>query len=180
MENYLRPERFDKDPSLKSTAKEWDHWKRTFMNFLAAHIVTPGVSADVAAVPPLDINDTKLQLLINHISPRVYTYISDCNTYNESIQTIDKIYIKPNNTIHARHILTSRRQQTDESIDSYMHSLKQLAKDCNFTAVGADTNKNDTIRGAFIAGMTSTKIRSRSLESLTLTLEETYNTAISM
>ncbi|XP_072395075.1 uncharacterized protein [Diabrotica undecimpunctata] len=134
----------------------------------------------IAVLPPLDINDIKLQLLINHISPRVYTYISDCNTYNESIQTLDKIYIKPNNTIHARHILTTRRQQADESIDSYMQSLKQLAKDCNFTAVDADTNKNDTIRGAFIAGMTSTKIRSRLLESLTLTLEETYNIAISM
>ncbi|XP_072401065.1 uncharacterized protein [Diabrotica undecimpunctata] len=61
-----------------------------------------------------------------------------------------------------------------------MKFLKELAKDCNFTAVDADTNKNDTIRGAFIAGMTSTKIQSRLLESLTLTLKETYNIAISM
>ncbi|XP_028151990.1 uncharacterized protein LOC114345363 [Diabrotica virgifera virgifera] len=77
-------------------------------------------------------------------------------------------------------MITTKRQQTDETIDSYMIYLKQLAKECNFTAVDADTNKNDTIRGAFIAGMTSTKIRSRLLESLTLTLEETCNIAISM
>uniref|UniRef100_A0A6P7H1W6 Uncharacterized protein LOC114345071 n=1 Tax=Diabrotica virgifera virgifera TaxID=50390 RepID=A0A6P7H1W6_DIAVI len=161
-------------------AGEWDHWKRTFMNFLAAQVVTSAVSADGSAGPLLDINNIKLQLLINHISPRVYTLISDCKTYNESIQTLDKIYIKPNNIIHARHMLTTRRQQTDETIDSYMQSLKQLAKECNFTAVDADTNKNNRIRGSFIAGMTSTKIRSRLLESLTLTLEETYNIAISM
>ncbi|KAI5721077.1 hypothetical protein M8J77_015726 [Diaphorina citri] len=35
MEKYLRPERFDVEPTSASADKEWLHWKKTFENFLS-------------------------------------------------------------------------------------------------------------------------------------------------
>ena len=35
MDKILQPERFDTDPSASGDTKSWNHWKRTFENFLA-------------------------------------------------------------------------------------------------------------------------------------------------
>lgn len=182
MDKYLRPERFDADSTSNSSSKEWQHWKMTFENFLTAQRYSPSAtdSPDAAARKEAMWNSTKLQLLINHITPRVYATVSECTTYTAMLAALDKLYVKAKNVIHARHLLATRRQQADESIDAYLQALKQLAKDCEFTAVDAETNKNDSIRGAFIAGISSNKIRERLLENLTLTLEQSYNKAQSM
>ncbi|CAH2266933.1 jg8837 [Pararge aegeria aegeria] len=89
MEKYLRPDRFDGDSSLSSTSPEWEHWKRTFNNFLAAQAVSAAPNAQAVS------DDTKLQLLINHISPRVFRSNSDCTTYATAITPLDVLYIKP-------------------------------------------------------------------------------------
>lgn len=60
MEKFLRPERLDLDPASQSSSQEWEYWKNTFTNFLAAN-----------AGEQLT-EELKLQLLINHISPKVY------------------------------------------------------------------------------------------------------------
>ena len=35
MDKYLIPDRFATDPSESNAAKQWQHWKCTFENFLA-------------------------------------------------------------------------------------------------------------------------------------------------
>ncbi|XP_045455495.1 uncharacterized protein LOC123665196 [Melitaea cinxia] len=77
-------------------------------------------------------------------------------------------------------MLATRKQRPEESIDTYLQALKLLSKDCDFAAVDAETNKNDNIRDAFIAGISSHKIRQRLLENLTLTLDQAYNQALSL
>ncbi|KAL4703083.1 hypothetical protein ACJJTC_018120 [Scirpophaga incertulas] len=37
MDRFLRPERFDGDPTVSSSAPAWEHWKRTFENFVTAY-----------------------------------------------------------------------------------------------------------------------------------------------
>ena len=76
MERLLRPERFDVDPDSASAAKEWTHWLKTFTNFvLAVKKITPTVD--------------KLVLLTNYVAPRVYDYISDCETYEKAVAVDD-------------------------------------------------------------------------------------------
>lgn len=62
----------------------------------------------------------------------MYKYIADFTTYYEAISKLNKLYIKANNEIFALHKLATRKQNPAESIDEFLQSLHNLAKDCNF------------------------------------------------
>ncbi|XP_059053675.1 uncharacterized protein LOC131847961 [Achroia grisella] len=84
------------------------------------------------------------------------------------------------NEIHARHILGTRKQRSDESIDQYLRQLKLLAQKCSFKDVKAEQYRSEYIRDAFIAGISSHKIRQRLLENLELSLDQAFNQALSL
>jgi len=62
MDKYLRPERFEVEPTSNSADQQWSHWKRTFSNFFS-HF------KEVS-------EESKFQLLTNYIAPNMYIYIS--------------------------------------------------------------------------------------------------------
>ena len=62
----------------------------------------------------------------------MYKYIADFTTYYEAISKLNKLYIKANNEIFALHKIATRMQNPAESIDEFLQSLHNLAKDCNF------------------------------------------------
>ena len=70
--------------------------------------------------------------------PSVYEHIADCNMYESTIIVLKELHVKPLNEIYARHVLATRRQEMNESIDVYLQILKCLSKDCNLTAVTAE------------------------------------------
>ncbi|XP_045526419.1 uncharacterized protein LOC123715455 [Pieris brassicae] len=179
MDKYLRPERFDIDPSDSSSTRAWIHWRKTFESFISVQKPTAS-ETDAQSVPSSEWDSIKFQLLVNHISPNIYTYISEATNYEEAITILQKLYVKPKNLIFARHMLATRKQRPEEGIDTYLQALKLLSKDCDFAAVNAETNKNDSVRDAFISGISSHKIRQRLLENLTLTLDQAYNQALSL
>ena len=164
MERYLRPDRLETDPSSTTAAKEWTHWIRTFRNFTQAVQTTN---------PTVD----KLNLLINYVAPKVYDYIADCSDYDTAESTLQARYVKPKNEIFARHVLATRRQELNETLDQFLQSLKLLAKDCNFKAVTAVEAADQYIRDAFINGLSSNVIRQRLLENKTLDLQTAYEQA---
>ena len=95
-------------------------------------------------------------------------------------QTLERLYVKPCNSIFARHLLMTCKQQQAQSLDDYLQKLKQLAKDCNYRSVSADVCRSEAIRDAFIFGLLSTSIRSRLLENTrdeSMTLEAIFNQA---
>ena len=143
MEKLLRPDRFEGGPD--TTPAQWDHWYRTFTNFLDV----------IHSEPPPD----KLKLLINYVSPKVYAHIADCCTYDEAIKILQTIYVKPANEIFARHKLATRKQLPNESIDDFLQALKLLCRDCAFKAVSAEMYAQEAVRDAFITGLSSTLIR---------------------
>ncbi|KAK3880071.1 hypothetical protein Pcinc_015410 [Petrolisthes cinctipes] len=163
MEKFLRPEKFEGREG--TTSEQWTDWYHTFTNFLDT----------IEAVP----DSAKLKLLINYVSP-VFSYISECTRYSESIKVLEAVFMKPPNEIFARYKLATRKQQSSETIDQYLQSLKLLAKDCSFKAVTADLYSQEAVRDAFITGLTSSLIRKRLLEKPTLTLEEAVQQARSL
>ena len=164
MEQLLRPERLETDPSSSTADKEWLHWIRTFHNFtLAVQKINPTVD--------------KLNLLINYVAPRVYGYIADCTTYETAESTLQALYVKPKNEIFARHVLATRRQESNETLDQFLQALKLLARDCNFKAVTANEASDQYVRDAFINGLSSNAIRQRLLENKTLDLQTAYDQA---
>ena len=140
MEKFLRPERFDATPN--GSDKVWVHWKRTFTSFLTS------VSASHD-----DID--KFEVLINFVSPAVFEYISDCNNYDNAMQTLDALFVSPKNEIFVSHILATRLQQSGETLVEYINVLKLLAKDCQFKPVTAEIYRQELIRDAFINGIQS-------------------------
>ena len=152
------------DPNSASAAKEWTHWLKTFMNFvLAVEKITPTVD--------------KLVLLTNYVAPRMYDYISDCETYEKAVDVLTSLYVKPKNEIFARHLLATHRQSSGESLDQFLQALKLLAKDRQFKTVTAEEACDNYVRDAFINGLASGAIRQRLLENVTLNLKTAYEQA---
>ena len=135
MDRFLKPAVFDKDPNSPTASKEWTHWFRTFSNFLTAIE---------------EHHPDKLNMLINYIDHNVYDYISECSNYESAIEILKNLYVKPKNVVFARHLLATRKQKSGETIDEYLQALKELSKDCNFTAVDATTYQNEAVRDSFI------------------------------
>lgn len=167
MSRYLRPERFDVEPSMAGSDLKWAHWKYSFENFIALE----ASSAD---------DSLKYKLLVNHISPSIFNYIRACATYDDSITTLNTAYEKRQNIILARHRLNTRKQQSGESLAEYSRDLNIIARDCLFKDVTAKEHQNETVRDVFIAGISSKKIKERLLEKSTMTLEETLNLALAL
>lgn len=167
MERYLKPERFEADPLAgQNHQQQWLHWKKTFQNFLEVSKVTE--------------DEYKHRLLINFVSPNIYEYIANANSYESAILALEALFVKPKSEIFARHKLASRKQQPEETIDQYLESLKLLSKECSFKAVTGDEYERDFIRDSFIAGLASPVIRQRLLEHMTLTLDEAHTKARSL
>uniref|UniRef100_A0A5S6Q597 RNA-directed DNA polymerase n=1 Tax=Trichuris muris TaxID=70415 RepID=A0A5S6Q597_TRIMR len=150
MERLLKPEKLDVDPNSPSASLEWRHWRATFESFLSA-------------LPPNTV-DAKA-LLINHVSPRIFSTLADSSSYGDAMQTLKEMFEKPVNEVHARHRLATRKQQAGESLEDFLRALKALGAECNFKAVTASQYQEELVRDAFVSGLQSQTIRQRLLES---------------
>ena len=166
MERLLRPDRFDTEPSAPGATKKWIHWLRTFQNFL-------GSLAE-------DLQNNKLNLLINYVSPIVFEFISECDNYEDAIKTLNELYDKPKNTIFARHLLATCRQESGQSLDQFLQKLKSLAKDCDFKNATAHEIRDEAVRDSFISGLSNGNVRQRLLESESLNLQKAFDLARSL
>ena len=73
-----------------------------------------------------------------------------------------------------------RCQKPCESPDEYLQALKTLSKGCNFQSVTASKYHEESIRDAFITGLTSPLIGQRLLENNTLELKAIFDQAHSL
>jgi hypothetical protein len=165
MDKVLRPECLETDPNSNTAATEWQHWKRTFENFLS---VLPRERLD------------KFGVLTNFVSPTVFQYIEESEDYTAAIAILEALFVKPCNKIYARHLLATRRQRTNETLDEYLQVLKTLRKDCNFKNATAVQYRDESIQDAFITGLLSNLIRQRFLENKTLDLKTMFDQARSL
>ena len=126
---HLKPERLELDPTETDADKKFKHWLRTFTNY------SNGVDAA-----------DKLNLLINFVGHKAYSLIENSDTYDSAIDTLKSSYTKEINVIYASHILATRKQHPDKSLDDYMRNLRLLAKDCQFEAVSAQVYHDECVR----------------------------------
>ena len=117
MDKVLRPERLETDPNSSEASKEWLHWKRTFENFLTV-------------LPQENLN--KLTVLANYVSPTIFQYIEECSDYAAAIEILQALFVKFRNEIFARHLLATRRQQPNETLDEYLQALKNVEQRLQF------------------------------------------------
>ena len=85
MERSLRPERFDANPDASDAKRKWQHWYKTFSNYVEN---IEGIT-----------DENKLKVLINHLDSAVVEYISDIETYDAALTTLRNVYVKPTNEV---------------------------------------------------------------------------------
>ena len=141
---------FSAEADTADDAMRWQHWKHTLKNYLRR---IDNTSAD-----------DKLDVLISLLNAAVYTYIRECASYQEAVDCLENIYVKPVNEVYARHKPNTCHQKSEEKIKEFFQRLKILSTDCNFAAVTAAHNRDVAIRDAFVAGLRSGYIRQRLLE----------------
>ncbi|GFY06678.1 putative retrovirus-related pol polyprotein from transposon opus [Trichonephila clavipes] len=124
--------------------------------------------------------ENKLPLLCNYVTSNVYQFINDCTTYAQAIAILDSRFIKKRNVIFARHCLSTRNQQNEETVSEYLQILNQLSKDCDFTDVKAEEYRKEYISDAFIQGLKCPRIRQRLLENTLMTLDQAFEQARSL
>ncbi|KAL4706145.1 hypothetical protein ACJJTC_013610 [Scirpophaga incertulas] len=107
-DKYLRPERFDGDPTDVTPSRTWEHWKRTFESFLNSNPKTSD-----------GWDNMKLQVLINHVSPTVYSYISEAGERlieNETVndtETTEEAHEKSNEDTTLQQPIPLNERQSD-------------------------------------------------------------------
>jgi len=171
--HFLKPKDLETSLEDPEAATAFKYWLATFETFLQA------VEAGQAAINP-DVEVNKKGLLVNLFSPVVYSYVEDCETYEEALVILKCVYVKRKSDVFARHLLATGKQRTAESLQQFLQALKLLSKDCTFQAVSAEQYREEIIRDTFINGQNFQGIRQRLLEKDDLSLEATYKQAYSL
>ena len=164
MERLLKPAVFDTCHNSPDAGTKWKHFYRTFRNFANS----------------VEDQNIRLQLLINHVSADIFLLIEECQTYEQAVTTLQRLYVKPLNTIYARHKLITAKQKDGEDLDSFLQSLIAQSKECNFQAVTAAQHRDEYVRDSFISGIKSNQIRQRLLENIELDLDGMFAQARSL
>ena len=155
MDKVIRLERFDIHPSEPDAGKQWKLWYRNFAYFLSTI---------------KDHNPDKLEVLYTYVGTKVVDVIEDCADFDDAVKLLNAAYVKPPNDVHSRHLLHSRIQRPDESIDGFIIALNSLASACTFKPVTAKVYRDECVRDSFIRGLRSPAIRARLLENDSLDL----------
>lgn len=154
-------------PNSHAVQKTYNHWERQLQSYIsAASTVDPSVD--------------KLAILCGFISADVYSLIQDKMTYDDARKHLTDLYKPKKNEVFSRHMLSTRAQQRNENVQEFYQILVELSRDCAFTAVDAENHRKESVRDAFISGLTSSVIRTRLLEQEELTLERALLTATSL
>jgi len=160
MDKLLRPSKLEILPEEPEAIKVYDYWLKTFDSFLEA-VTAAAENAD-------GIN--KLGLLTNFLTHQTYSFIAEATTYDDACEALKIAHHKRQNVVFTGRLLMTRVQNPTESIDEYVHVLRQLTRDCEFQDVNARTYQDELTRDAFINGINSSIIRQRLLEEEQLDL----------
>ena len=167
MDRALRPERLEITKVSDENSRIFLYWERCISNY-------------IKTVTGADTEDKKLMILTNNISVENYGLVSDCTTYTDALKTLKSHYIKTSNPLFARHMLATRRQSTEESLDEYLTSLEELSRKCSFESVTADKHREECVLDAFVQGIRSANIRQKILESDKVELNQVVKLACLM
>ncbi|XP_059819322.1 uncharacterized protein LOC132390793 [Hypanus sabinus] len=163
METVLRPERLDLDPQDTEAALAFELWLACFQSYLE----------EVRATEPAVMH----RILLLRFTPKVYSFIRDLPTYEGAPDALKRQYLRPVNTVYARHRLATRRQRPGESIAEFLRALQTLVRTCDCKTLTAEQHAELLVRDAFVTGLRSVYVRQRLLEKADLTLRSAIETA---
>ena len=118
MDHFLRPNKIEVLPEESDAAKVFDHcWLQTFNTFLEAISAAAENAYDV-----IDILSTAQNLFFH----------CRCYHYQEARNSLTNVYHMRKNIVFARHLLMTQTQSPTETVEEFVHVLRQLARDGEF------------------------------------------------
>ena len=164
MDKFLRPHRLEIDQTSTESSKtdEFIHWKATVDNFLFSFTSPTATTENGEPVPLTD--PEKYRVLINYVSPTIYKSIIGLTSYDTAMTKLESIFVKKKNETFSRYCLLTYKQKDVQTIAQFKLHLESLATECEFKDVNAELYKQETMRTAFISGISSNVIRQRLLE----------------
>ena len=133
-------------------ADKWRHRRKMLEEFLSALLLSSNMTLTGAK---------KFTLLLHNVSTPIYWNLSECENYETAVEILEAMFVKKNNTIFARHLLATRHQQPEESLEKYLQILKTLGHEYEFTVLTTNQAGDIFIRDAFINGIQSNLIKQR-------------------
>ncbi|XP_072373198.1 uncharacterized protein [Scyliorhinus torazame] len=159
MDLRIKPECLQLSPHADNSAGIFKHWLACFESFI-----------DTAADTPTERQ--KMHLLRSRGIPANYPLIEEVENYAAAITLLEGHYIRPLNQVYARHLLATRRQSPDETLEDFYRALLVLGRKCGCPTVTGNEHTELLIRDAFVAGMSFPDICRRHLEMDMLGLTE--------
>ncbi|XP_072095991.1 uncharacterized protein [Mobula birostris] len=163
MEQALRPEKLDPDLQMPDAGNAFELWLACFEAYLE----------EIKATDPV----AKRRVLLSRVSPRVYSLIRDQPNYDGGMNALKRQYLRPINSVYARHRLATRQQRPGESSAEFVRALQTLVRACNCQELPAAQHAELLMRDAFVTGTRSVYVRQRLLEKADLTLSSTIELA---
>ncbi|XP_059823926.1 uncharacterized protein LOC132393115 [Hypanus sabinus] len=163
MEPVLRPDRLDLDRQDPDAALAFEHWLACFQSYLA----------ELRATEPAVMH----RILLSRVSSKVYSFIRDLPTYEGALDALKRQYLRPVNTVYARHRLATRQQRPGESCAEFLRALQTLVRACDCKTLTAEQHAELLVRDAFVTGLRSVYMRQRLLENSDLTLSSAIEKA---
>ncbi|XP_059844160.1 uncharacterized protein LOC132404101 [Hypanus sabinus] len=117
------------------------------------------------------------RILLSRVSSKVYSFIRDLPTYEGALDALKRQYLRPVNTVYARHRLATRQQRPGESCAEFLRALQTLVRACDCKTLTAEQHAELLVRDAFVTGLRSVYMRQRLLENSDLTLSSAIEKA---
>ena len=133
MSRLLRPSKLEVLAAEPEATKVFDYSLRLFHVFLAAVEATTENAETV----------NKLGLFISFLDHQTYSFIIDAATYETARTALDNAYYQQIIVVFARHLLMNRTQNFEDTLDEYVQSLCQLARDCEFKAASQERYRKE-------------------------------------
>ena len=100
----------------------------------------------------------------------IWDRVGDEMKIDKVLEKFDQ-YCKPKkNVSYERYVFFSRAQESNETIDQYVTTLKKLCETCEFGAL-----KNSLIKDRIVLGVNNQRTREKRLREPDLTLEKAWN-----
>ncbi|XP_072136023.1 uncharacterized protein [Mobula birostris] len=163
MERTLRPDKLDLDPQTPEAGNAFELWLACFELYLE----------EIKATDPA----AKRRVLLSRVSPQVCSMIRDQPSYDGVMNTLKGQYLRPINTVYARHRLVTQHQRPGESSAEFVRTLQTLVRDCDCQGLMAGQHAELLVRDAFVTGTRSVYVRQRLLEKADLTLSSAIELA---
>ena len=138
--------------------QKWRTWKQRWEAYSAISNLTAKPEEYQIGMLISCANDDTLTI----VNALPYSNSGDRNKPSEVLKLLEEFCLAQENVMYERHTFYRRKQEEDESVESFITSIRTLARTCDFTENGVDFSEQ-MIRDRLVCGIKDDSVRQRLL-----------------